>query len=199
VVAVVVLFVAVLVVDVDVVDVAVVAVAVVAVAVVAVAVVAVTVVAVVVVAVTDVVVVVVVVVGMQTPQRTGHFATTLAKVQPAIPTAWHVFGSGSPLHTGVVVELVAVDDVAVVVVEVVEVAVFVVDVAVMVVVVLQDPHSAGQMCGKSKRSKFGLLQNDPSPGLLHAIGSTSPLQIPLPSVETNITAATTATHAARLP
>lgn len=60
-------------------------------------------------------------------------------------------------------------------------------------------YSAGQMCGKSKRSKFGLLQNDPSPGLLHAIGSTSPLQIPLPSVETNITAATTATHAARLP
>ena len=53
-------------------------------------------------------------------------------------------GSGSPLHTGVVVELVAVDDVAVVVVEVVEVAVFVVDVAVMVVVVLQDPHLRGE-------------------------------------------------------
>jgi len=191
VVPVIVVSVAVLVVDVDVVEVAVVSVAVVVVEVVVV---------VVVVAVT-VVAVVAVVVGMQMPQSTGHLATTLPQPQPAIPTAAHVSGSGLPLHTGVVVVEVAVAVVAVVVVEVDVVTVLVVDDAVIVDVVVQLPHIAGQMCGKSKRSKDGLLQNEAKPGFPQGNGSSTPLHTPLPDTppaETNTTvAANTAAHDGR--
>ena len=110
-----------------------------------------------------------------------------------------------PLQTGVVVVEVTVAVVAVVVVVVVAVIVLVVDDTVIVVVVLQLPHNAGQVCGKSKRSNFGLLQNETNPGFPQSSGSSTLLHTPLPDTllpfETNITvAATIATaHDGRLP
>lgn len=92
-----------------------------------------------------------------------------------------------------------------VVVVVVAVTVLVVDDTVIVVVVLQLPHNAGQVCGKSKRSNFGLLQNETNPGFPQSSGSSTLLHTPLPDTllpfETNITvAATIATaHDGRLP
>ena len=81
--------------------------------------------------------VVVVVVSTQVPQSTGHRSRVLSpKIVPALlqysSSSWHPSGSGSPLHTGVVVVVTDVVDTVVVVVIVVE------------VVVMQVPHRTGQ-------------------------------------------------------